>query len=51
MDEKSTSVSNYAGGENVGASWTGKIMDLKQQTESQSVKENEGVDEDEWVST
>lgn len=47
MDNKSSSVSNYAGGESVGASWTDKIMDLKGQ--GPTTTENEGVEEDEWV--
>ena len=48
LDEVSSTVSNYAGGESVGASWTDKIMDIKSSTSS-AVTENEGVDEDEWV--
>lgn len=47
MDAQSASVSNYAGGESVGASWTDKIMDMKGQVPT--TKDNEGVDEDEWV--
>jgi hypothetical protein len=47
LDNVSSSVSNYAGGESVGASWTDKIMDLKSNVPTS--KENEGVDEDEWV--
>ncbi|XP_060553066.1 arpin-like [Ruditapes philippinarum] len=46
LDNVSSSVSNYAGGESVGASWTDKIMDLKSNVPTS--KENEGVDEDEW---
>lgn len=43
----SSTVSNYAGGETVGASWTDKIMDIK--SDIPTSKEAEGVDEDEWV--
>ncbi|KAL4238960.1 AP-3 complex subunit sigma-2 [Mactra antiquata] len=47
IDDVSSKVSNYAGGENVGASWTDKIMDIKSDVPG-SMKEAEGVDDDEW---
>ncbi|XP_045165737.1 arpin-like [Mercenaria mercenaria] len=46
IDSVSSTVSNYAGGESVGASWTDKIMDMK--SDVPTTKENEGVDDDEW---
>ena len=49
MDSPSSTVSNYAGGEAVGGSWTDKIMDVKSST---TTKTNDGdcADDDEWVS-
>ncbi|ELT93906.1 hypothetical protein CAPTEDRAFT_183258 [Capitella teleta] len=43
-------VSNYTGGEEVGCSWTDKVMTFKSQDEADRLpqEENEGVDEDEW---
>ena len=48
MDSPSSTVSNYAGGEAVGGSWTDKIMDVKSST---ATKTNDGdcADDDEWV--
>ena len=48
MDSPSSTVSNYAGGEAVGGSWTDKIMDVKS---SSTTKTNDGdcADDDEWV--
>ena len=48
MDSPSSTVSNYAGGEAVGGSWTDKIMDVKSST---TIKTNDGdcADDDEWV--
>lgn len=50
LDTKSATVSNYAGGENVGSSWTDKVMTVKAQNSSKPLPQdqNEGVDEDEW---
>ena len=42
-------VSNYAGGENVGASWTDKVMSMKSHDSTQPADDGAGADEDEWV--
>ena len=51
MDSASATVSNYAGGEKVGGSWTDKVMTVKGHDDPKPLPQdlNEGVDEDEWV--
>jgi len=48
LDQQSSTVSNYSGGEGTGASWTDKVMSHKKQDETGN--QPEGVDDDEWVS-
>lgn len=48
MDAEAKTKGNYAGGENVGGSWTDKIMGMKS-SQSTDTSQAEGVDEDEWV--
>ena len=49
MDDESSTVSNYTGGEPAGASWTEKVMSFKG-SQPLPQDQQEGVDEDEWVS-
>ena len=43
-------MSNYAGGEQVGASWTDKVMQVKAQaSQDTAAEEGEGAADDEWV--
>lgn len=48
MDAEAKTKGNYAGGENVGGSWTDKIMGMKS-SQPTDTSQAEGVDEDEWV--
>lgn len=48
MDAEAKTKGNYAGGENVGGSWTDKIMGMKS-SQPADASQTEGVDEDEWV--
>ena len=48
LDEERSKVSNYAGGEHVGTSWTEKVMTFKGK-EPATQDQAEGVDDDEWV--
>lgn len=50
MDAEAKTKGNYAGGENVGGSWTDKIMGMKS-SQPADTSQAEGVDEDEWVLT
>ncbi|KAK3730345.1 hypothetical protein QZH41_014835 [Actinostola sp. cb2023] len=47
LDQQSSMVSNYSGGDTTGASWTDKVMSHKQQEVDDN--KQEGVDDDEWV--
>ena len=49
---QSAPVQNYAGGEGVGGSWTDKVMTVKTTQDDKPLpgQDNEGVDDDEWVS-
>ncbi|XP_011439511.2 arpin isoform X1 [Magallana gigas] len=47
MDAEAKTKGNYAGGENVGGSWTDKIMGMKS-SQPADTSQAEGVDEDEW---
>lgn len=52
-DQKAHSA-NYTGGEKAGQSWTDRVMGVKQTQDTPSSlpqDTQEGVDEDEWVST
>lgn len=49
LDTVTSQVSNYAGGENVGASWTDKVMSMKSHDSPQPADDGAGADEDEWV--
>ena len=49
MDADAKTKGNYAGGENVGGSWTDKIMGMKSSQPADSGSQAEGVEEDEWV--
>ncbi len=50
VDQASSTVSNYAGGEQVGASWTDKVMQVKAQaSQDTAAEEGEGAADDEWV--
>ncbi len=54
IDQMSSTVSNFAGSDQVGTSWTDKVMVVKAQSaQSTSVvkpaEEGEGADDDEWV--
>lgn len=53
IDAQSSTVSNFAGGATVGASWTDKVMQVKEteNTQGESQGQGEGVDDDEWVSS
>lgn len=48
MDAEAKTKGNYAGGENVGGSWTDKIMGMKS-SQAADTSQAEGVDDDEWV--
>lgn len=48
MDAEAKTKGNYAGGENVGDSWTDKIMGMKS-SQAADTSQAEGVDDDEWV--
>ncbi|XP_071790762.1 arpin-like [Asterias amurensis] len=48
LDTVTSQVSNYAGGENVGASWTDKVMSMKSHDSTQPADDGAGADEDEW---
>lgn len=48
MESDAKMKGNFAGGENVGSSWTDKIMGMKSSQPSDD-NQTEGVDEDEWV--
>ncbi|KAI8487661.1 hypothetical protein Bbelb_346540 [Branchiostoma belcheri] len=48
LDGATSQVSNFAGGNMVGASWTEKVMAVKRDQQEQRDEENQGVDEDEW---
>ncbi|XP_022333788.2 arpin-like [Crassostrea virginica] len=48
MDADAKTKGNYAGGENVGGSWTDKIMGMKSSQPADSGSQAEGVEEDEW---
>ncbi|XP_071961795.1 arpin-like [Antedon mediterranea] len=50
LDDVSTRVCNYAGGAEVGASWTDKVFASKEQDAPHQVsnQDNAGADDDEW---
>lgn len=48
LDQQTSTVSNYSGGESTGALWTDKVMKYKKQ-EHDDDDGQEGVDDDEWV--
>lgn len=49
IDTQSSTVANYAGGEDVGASWTDKVLAVKTNTDRALPQDQvEGVDDDEW---
>ena len=47
LDDQTSKVSNYTGGEQVGTSWTDKVMTFK--GEQQAGEEEGGDNDDEWV--
>ncbi|XP_062604291.1 arpin-like isoform X1 [Saccostrea cucullata] len=47
MEAEARTKRNFAGGENVGSSWTDKIMGMKS-SQPTDTSQAEGVDEDEW---
>ncbi|KXJ17500.1 Arpin [Exaiptasia diaphana] len=47
LDQQTSTVSNYSGGESTGALWTDKVMSFKKE-EHEDDDRQEGVDEDEW---
>ncbi|XP_013410766.1 arpin [Lingula anatina] len=47
LDTLKSTVSNYAGGEVVGTSWTDKIMTVKSQ-QHEEMEDTQGADDDEW---
>ena len=54
IDAVSSTVSNYAEGDQVGASWTDKVMMVKAQSADSEpsgggVEQGEGADDEEWV--
>ncbi len=56
IDAASSTVSNYAGGQQVGASWTDKVMQVKAQsadspstTSGAAAESGDGAADDEWV--
>ncbi|XP_078590789.1 arpin-like isoform X1 [Branchiostoma floridae x Branchiostoma japonicum] len=48
LDGATSQVSNFAGGNMVGSSWTEKVMAVKRDQEERREEENQGVEEDEW---
>ncbi|CAH1261355.1 ARPIN [Branchiostoma lanceolatum] len=48
LDGATSQVSNFAGGDMVGSSWTEKVMAVKQDQQERREEENQGVEEDEW---
>ena len=48
LDDESSTVANYTGGEGAGSSWTDKVMSFKGQQETPQ-EEGDGAGDDEWV--
>ena len=48
LDDESSTVTNYTGGEGAGSSWTDKVMSFKGQQET-AQEEGDGAGDDEWV--
>ncbi|KAK3609686.1 hypothetical protein CHS0354_017539 [Potamilus streckersoni] len=48
LDVQSSTVGHYSGGEQVGDSWTDKIMKMKSSTSADMEAQKEGVEKDEW---
>lgn len=47
LDDESSTVTNYTGGEGAGSSWTDKVMSFKGQQET-AQEEGDGAGDDEW---